>query len=482
MGPKNCSAIRKHLYAVLICIIFISGGYCGAQERDSPPSAIPDAPVAKPAPAKPFLARLEQFYREDWRGTAAAGPAAPRRGLESPLPSPPFYSVDWSYGGSPTIGEADTNSYPLMTAINGATSRTKVYGWVEPGLNFSTSGRSNLPVVDDIYPNRLELDQVVLFVERLPDTVQRDHVDWGYHLTGLYGNDYRLTMDKGYLGTQWLRDKHQYGFDPTTEYVDLYLPHVAKGMNIRAGRFLSLPGIESQFAQNNYMFSHSLLYSVDPFTDTGVIGTVQLNDQWLVQLGLTDGHDVALWTPDAQASGTACVDYTTKSVDDNFYVCANGINDAKYAYNNVQQYDATWYHKFSKTVHMATEAWYMYERDVPAVGGPIQPQTNTNGAVCLPGETRCTAPAYAIVNYLEKQASNRDLFSFRCDFLNDKKGQRTGFATRYSENTIMWGHWFGSTVEVRPELRFDHAWDAKAYDLGTKQSQLTVASDVIFHF
>ena len=64
-----------------------------------------------------------------------------------------------------------------------------------------------------------------------------------------------------------------------------------------------------------------------------------------------------------------------ESVNDSFYACANGINDGKYAYDNLQQYDATWYHKFSKTWHMATESWYMYERDVPAVGGPIHPET-----------------------------------------------------------------------------------------------------------
>jgi hypothetical protein len=31
-------------------------------------------------------------------------------------------------------------------------------------------------------------------------------------------------------------------------------------------------------------------------------------------------------------------------------------------------------------------------------------------------------------------------------------------------------------------VRFDHAWDRKAYDRGTKQSQFTVATDVVFHF
>jgi hypothetical protein len=158
------------------------------------------------------------------------------------------------------------------------------------------------------------------------------------------------------------------------------------------------------------------------------------------------------------------------------------MNDAKYAYNNLQQYDATWYHKFSKTVHMATESWYMYQRDVPAVGGTIEPELGTNGAYCLPGEQRCTAPEYAVVNFFQKELSAHNFLSFRSDFLDDKKGQRTGYATKYSENTIMWCHWWGSTVQLRPELRFERAWDRKAYDNGRRQNQLTAASDLIFHF
>jgi len=369
-----------------------------------------------------------------------------------------------------------------MSAINGARSRTKIYGWLDPTLNFSTSTNRNAPEANDVYSNRFELNQLVLYAERLPDSVQRDRIDWGYHLTALYGTDYHFTTGKGYLSGQLLNDHRQYGFDPTLEYVDVYIPQVAQGMNLRLGRFISVTGIEAQLAPNNYIFSHSLLYAIDPFTDTGLMATVKLNDQWLVQLGITDGHDVAPWTSDAKPSGTFCMSYTTKSVNDNLYLCANGINDAKYAYNNLQQYDATWYHKFSKTIHMATESWYMYERDVPALGGRIQPETGANAAFCLAGEQRCTAPEYAVVNFLQKELSAHTFLSFRSDFLDDKKGQRTGYATKYSENTIMWCHWIGTTVQLRPELRFERAWDQKAYDNGRRHNQLTAASDLIFHF
>jgi hypothetical protein len=123
--------------------------------------------------------------------------------------------------------------------------------------------------------------------------------------------------------------------------------------------------------------------------------------------------------PDAKPSATACISYTTHSVNDNLYACANGINNGKYAYNNLQQYDATWYHKFSKSVHLATETWYMYERDVPAVGGSIQPETGANAAYCFPGEQRCTAPEYAAVSYLQKGA-----FGARFSLLSSRLSRR----------------------------------------------------------
>src|SRR5271170_7213212 len=396
----------RSLPLIAACFLLISIQAQSQQSNPAPSPVPPDAP--QPAQSGNLFTRWVRFYHDDWFPAPASGPqppSPPRRGLPSPLDSPPFPNADWSYGGSPVIGEPDTNSYPLMTAINGAEGRSKVYGWVDPTLNFSTSENSNAPEANDVYSNRFQLNLFVLYAERLPDSVQREHIDWRYHLTALYGTDYRYTTAKGVFSGQLLNDHHQYGFDPAMVYVDLYLPHVAQGMNLRLGRFISVPGIEAQLAPNNYIFSHSLLYAIDPFTDTGLIATVKLTDQWLVQLGITAGHDVAPWTPDAKPSGTVCVSYTTRTVDDNIYACANGINNGKYAYNNLQQYDGTWYHKFSKTVHMATEAWYMYERDVPALGGDIQPERGANAAYCLSSEERCTAPEYAVVNFLQKELS-----------------------------------------------------------------------------
>src|SRR6202050_1200498 len=220
MRPNNYSGLGRFSLS-FAAVIFVSIGGCRAQQSTSDPRPLADAPAQSAAEGKNFFTRWAEYYRQDWSpGTASSAPAPTRRGLPSPLDSPPFPNADWSYGGSPVIGEPDTNSYPLMTAINEAGSRTKVYGWVEPTLNFSDSARLNSPEANDVYANRFEMNQLVLYVERLPDSVQRDHIDWGYHLTALYGTDYHFTIAKGYLSGQLLNDNPQYGFDPTLEYVD----------------------------------------------------------------------------------------------------------------------------------------------------------------------------------------------------------------------------------------------------------------------
>lgn len=109
--------------------------------------------------------------------------------------------------------------------------------------------------------------------------------------------------------------------------------------------------------------------------------------------------------------------------------------------------------------------------------------TGGNGAVCNNlDEVTCYAPEWAIVNYFEKQFSTHDYLSIRNEYFNDIKGQRTGYRTQYSEHLIGWGHWFGTTVLIRPELRFERAYNTPAYNNGTKKSQFVFAGDVIYHF
>src|SRR5580704_13202641 len=126
------------------------------------------------APAAPgaglqgnFFQRLGRFYWADWTGKLPSSPAPARRALDAPLDSPPFPSTDWGYGGSPAIGVPDGNVYPLMTALRRENRRIKLYGWIAASGNASTSSTTNFPLSYDIFPNTVQLNQAVVYIERL---------------------------------------------------------------------------------------------------------------------------------------------------------------------------------------------------------------------------------------------------------------------------------------------------------------------------
>jgi hypothetical protein len=445
-----------------------------------------------------FFKRFIQAYTDDWKDSAQSGPEPKYRGYPGAVPGPPYPFSVWPYGGSVVIGQPWAQAGPLMTAIWGGENGDKwkrsgiqFYGWLNAGANVSTSkghGYSNFPEAYAERGNNVELDQEVLYIERQPDTVQTDHIDWGFRIAALYGLDYRFTTAKGWFSNQLLGKNQENGFDLPMAYFDLYIPYVGQGMDIRVGRYISLPDIEAQLAPNNYTYSHSLLYTFDCYTQTGLNATTKLSNHWLFQGGVSAGCDAAPWTSDAKLTLNACAGYTWRTGLDNVYLCANSINDGRYAYNNMQAYYATWYHKYSagSRWHSATETWYQYERRTPNVNNPAGQmllETNANGAICNHDyEVTCFAPDFAIVNYQEYQFSKHDYLTIRNEFFDDLRGQRTGFRTKYTEHLFGWGHWVGTTVLFRPELRFDRSYDAPAYNNGTKKNQLTLASDVIIFF
>jgi hypothetical protein len=468
-------------------------------------SGVPQSNVS--AAATPgFFKRLAKAYWEDWHPAPPVpnAPETPYRGWPAPEENPPYPFTTWPMGGTVAIGYPGATQYPLTTALqtgpNGnwwKKANIQIYGWADLGMNISSSNRgpyANAPAAYSAVANAFTLDQATLYIERVPDTVQTDHFDWGFRLTNLYGFDYRYTTAEGYFSQQLLNNPkgngtigNKFGYDPVMAYVDLYVPQVAQGMDIRIGRYISLPDIEAQLAPNNYTYSHSLTYTYDCYTQTGINATIKLSNHWTVQAGLSGGCEAAPWAPDAKLTGNVCIAYSWATGGDNLYVCANSLNDGKYNYNNLAAYYATWYHKFGKSRwHMDWETWYQYMKDTPNVTNPAASSlllTNSNGAICNnTTELTCFAPDYASVVYVARQFGKKDFVVFRTEYFDDLKGQRTGFKTSYNENLIGWNHWIGSTIVFRPELRYEHAFDSPAYDSGTKKTQLMFAADVIFFY
>jgi hypothetical protein len=491
-----------------------------------------------------FMERLINYYRLEWGHEAppADPKAPPGRRAEwpgTPQSTPPYPFTEWPYGGTTSLGVTRPSSVdsPLMTALSNTSAgqwmndnHIQVYGWVDPSGNLSTSTvkGGNAPAAYSYNPNTVQLDQAVVYFERLPDTVQKDHVDWGFRIAPIYGENYRYTTAFGLWSSQLLNQNANNGWDMPMAYGEVFVPQVAQGLMIRFGRYISIPDIEAQLAPNNYMSSHSMTYTFDNYTNTGVELTLAATKNWTIQAGLTVGTEAMPWhigqtianpfpnalfpnatmakDPGAQPSGTFGVRWTSDSGNDDINFVADGINNGTWGYNNLQWYGMTYYHKFNDQWHISFESYNEHQNNVAnlnnpaavaaiAAGGtPFSPQympfNAPGGAFCSSAAVMsCTATYQTFLTYVNYKITPLDNISYRIEYVNDEQGQRTGTKTAYLETGIGWQHWFSPQIEIRPEVSYYKSLNAFAFNgnsnLGiapNKNYAIIALSDIIIHF
>ena len=505
-----------------------------------PPGAVPPAPAppanlqasaAPPNGCPPAAAPDPNSVRPEWLQTGTCGgccldadnccsrfikayydafnpyadepdsPPAERRALPESWPSPPFPGHEFQ--GYPLVGVPPSNNsnYPLMQSLKGTwlgdwltANKIDIYGWVTAEGNISTSKQSNQPDSYWIVPNKIEMDQAVLRFERQEDTVQTDHVDWGFRFTNVYGIDYRYLTAGGYFSQQSYLENLLYGYDPTEIYGEVYIPWVMNGLVVRMGRWIACPDIETQFAPDNYMGSHSLLFTYDTYTQSGIMLTFCVNNNWMFQVGITCGTDMAPWYPGATPTGFFGLRWVSKDNRDSLYTCLNNINTAKFRtfeeYGEVVGHDnfnyivSTWTHKFTESgsIHTNTEAYYMWQFDA-YVGGTssVAPVDQFGGGglgAPIPGD----AAAYGVLNYTEFQLSKKDYISVRNEYWVDQKGERTGFANAYSSHAIGLSHNFNDLFQIRPEVGYYRGYWQPAFDDGQKMGEWIIGFDSTIRF
>ena len=498
------------------------GNYYKLEMGQAGPPSDPNAPASR---------------RDYWPGT--------------PETSPPMPFTEWPHGGTNPIGVTRPNSVdsPLMVGIANTSvgqwltnNNFQVYGWVDGGFNMSTNTTKpggNAPAAYIYTPNTFQLDQVVLYIDRFADTVQTDHVDWGMRLSGIYGENYRYTTSYGMASYQLLKRNDVNGYDFPMLYGDLFIPFIGEGLNIRVGRYIAIPDTEAQLAPNNYMYTHSITYSFDNYTTTGLQFTQALTKNWTVQASVLTGTEAPIWhdglkmnnpypnainpgstmlkDPGAMPSFAGCVRWTSDSGNDTVYPCADGLNKGTYGYNNLQWYGSTYYHKFNDKWHITFEAYdmhishvYNYNNSTVQTaysnGGlfnspQYMPFNGSNMALCKDSSAlTCNTESMGMVSYLNYSPDPLNNFSFRPEFYNDMEGQRTGTKARYVDVGIGWQHWLSPQFEFRPELVYYRSIGGDAFNgnsdctnctfnarthsmsYGDKNQMTELSMDAILHF
>jgi len=504
MSNKWRSNAVKGVMAVAITAAAFGVAQNASAEAQVTAKSVPCDPYAKYDCLDSYLGdgfwnRLTNYYKlEMGHDVPPADPnAPPSRSEDFPpaaMTTPPMPFTEWPNGGNPGIGVTTPNMIdsPFMNAIANTTvgqwmidNHIQAYGWANAGFNFSTNNThgGNAPAAYDYTPNSPVLNQIAEYIERLPDTVQKEHNDWGFRLNMIYGQDYRFTTSYGMFSGQLMNKNFQNGFDPVMMYFDWFTPFVAQGLNIRIGRYVAIPDTEAQLAPNNYMYSHSITYAYDNYTNEGILATLAVDKNWQVQAGVTAGTDTTLnhlWSktstgctplnpcaggtavngtaslsggyipgtgtqsmkqdPGAMPAFTGAIRWNSDDGKTSVQVVENGINSGQWGYNNLQWHGLTLYHTFDEHWHITAEVYNEFQKNVPnsaifgptyGAGGSNIPFSNfaynqPNLAHCGNAALTCRAESTGWVTYLNYSPDPMNNFSFRPEIYWDPQGQRTG--------------------------------------------------------
>jgi hypothetical protein len=357
-------------------------------------------------------------------------------------------------------------------------------GWIDAGIatNFNASPDNfNGPVglIDRTAEPRVS--QLYFSLERL--VKKADEWDIGGRFDVLYGTDAFIAQstnnwDKGLIPTSVARF---YNLALPQLYAEVYAP-VGNGLSTKVGHFYGVTNYESVMATKNFFYSHSMSFMWDgPFTHTGVLPTYQIDNNFQLTAGGVMGWNNVnaymsvwnflgkfAWTSDDKGTNASFAIITgdqpnldnltryTFRVEHKFLTDWEGVLQWT---NGIQQNDPLRAGKDTSWYGIQSYLFYNVDQEL---------------AVGLRGEWQ----------------RDQDGIRFR---YNDRPGSAAinasgpgsaapGVGSSYYEFTLG-ARWTPlKWITVRPELRYDWADNANAFDAGTRHDQLMFATDVIVQY
>ena len=201
------------------------------------------------------------------------------------------------------VVSAPADRWLLMNSLQGTwpgslldEHRLQISGWTDVSFTASSAEHSNLPLGFNYLANEGLLQQNWLRIEQSAISSGASEPTFGFRSdTILPGTDYRFTLPRGLFNSQLTDDHGQpnlYGIDPIQFYGEAFLPLAGGGVDVKLGRFFAQFGVESNDAPSNALCSHAYTFIYDPFTQTGLLTTIKINDSLSFQAGVVLGSDV----------------------------------------------------------------------------------------------------------------------------------------------------------------------------------------------
>lgn len=378
------------------------------------------------------------------------------------------------FGCAPTRCDSGCRS-PLLSCRNPCQqkcSNINIGGWLSGGIYANAWGAS-----DNALPMRNEVggsfDQLWLYAEKKVDTCSRG-IDWGGRVDFMFGADSQYTRvgpshstlpmlpdlsDNGWDHDWTTSDDGIYGFAMPQLYGELGIGR----LTLRAGHFFSLIGYERIPVVENFFYSRSYAFGIEPITHMGAIASYQLSNCLEVTGGVTNGWDNGWLNPSGAITGLGKISAKLSNCTSLHYALTFG---------DLMPGNHVYMQSIVLECQLTKRLQYVLQSDF---------SVDTGGAADVRQD-------YGMNQYLFYMISNCLKIGTRVEWLRaetfrTRAHNRNVFETRTGV-TLGLNYTPKKNLMIRPEIRWDNATGRMSNDFNDRQNSYQFAGgvDVILKF
>ncbi len=332
-------------------------------------------------------------------------------------------------------------------------------GWLQMG--YHTEGANGIGVAAaasvrgpfNNYPNALQLQQGWFFAEKKAETYGYG-LDWGFRFDYVYGTDGQDAQSIGNTPGNW-----DTTWDAGNFYghalPQLYAEVAYDDLSVKIGRFFTIAGYESVMAPQNFFYSHSASFLLEPFAHTGFLAEWDYSDNVTLYGGWTMGWDTGYERNGGDAVLGGFSLQLTDAVTFAYYASMGDFGMAATRGSDSNGY----FHTMLLDCRVTDRLTYVLQTDyldnalyTTVIAAPIGPVLTVN-------------------QYLLYEVNDRWAFGARFDWLRFDGTQR-----EFANFTFGANYRPHPNVVIRPELRYDD------FDNLGLQDSTTLGIDAILTF
>lgn len=353
-------------------------------------------------------------------------------------------------------------------------------GWVESGIYTNGNGRGDNGPMQASSNRRTDflMNQLYFFAAK---ELKAEHgLDWGFGADLAYGVD---GVDMQSYGDEsfdydWGTNDHGYGL----ALYQLYASLGYKNLSVKAGKFLTPVGWEGSASKDNFFYSHSYCYWIEPSTHVGVLADYTLGKKWTLSAGWTAGRDVGFENRYDDHAVLAGLTYALSEKTTVYYWLNNGRENNGWR-NGLRRFEDNGdLKRRDYFVQSLCFEWKPTDRFTYVFQYNLRNDNDLDGVTL---ETR-RGSAYGINNHFLYQLGETLAVGLRAEWFRDNGGGLyiTDEPGNYWEMTLGLNWNPCERLSIRPEIRFDWLADGSAvpYADGTKTDQVTGGFGMLYSF